>query len=158
MTTTIADPSSDDVLKDAYAMLLLQAPNDPFGCALKLFGTNTVRALEVSQTWVCDYYVLSKQADLLAEFGEDHFLPSKAIAARRVFEMAEMSNADRKDRLAAYRLYAEMRGFIEKGGGININNNITTNRVMVVKDHGSNDDWERSAAGQQSKLIEHSRD
>jgi len=139
-------------------MLLLQFPNDPFGNALKLFGTNTVRALEVSQTWVHDFYVLSKQADLLAEFGEDYFLPSKAIAARRVFDLAEMQNRDAKDRLAAYRLYAEMRGFIEKGGGININNSVTNNRVMIVKDHGSNDDWEKSAAGQQAKLIEHSRD
>jgi hypothetical protein len=150
--------SDSDVLKDAFANALLRTPYDPFGAALSIFGNDTMKALQVSKEWTHDFYVLAKQAELLEQYGEDEFLPSKTVLARRIFELAETSR-DAKDRLAAYRLYGELQGHIKKDGGTNVQfNNVTNNRVMVIKDHGNDDDWERKAQKHQTKLIEHARD
>lgn len=151
-------PVSETILKDLYAAALLRTPDDPYGAAIKLFGDNPIKAIEVSQKWPFDFYVLTKQSELLAELGEDEFLPGKAALARRVLDLGDNPQTDKKERLAAYKLYAEIRGFVEKSGGVQINNNITNNRVMVMKDHGTNDDWEAKAKSQQAKLIEHARD
>lgn len=151
--------ATDDVLKDAFANALLRTPHDPFAAALQLFGNDTMKALQVSKAWVSDIYVLAKQAELLEQYGEDEFLPSKAMLARRVFELAEMPNKDAKDRLAAYRLYGELRGYISKDGTtVNVNATVNNNRVMVIKDHGDEGEWETKAQRQQTKLIEHARD
>jgi hypothetical protein len=147
---------SDTILKDAFAAALLRSPDDPFTAALAVFGTDTRTALYVSQEWVRDLYVLQKQAELLEQFGEDEFLPSKATLARDVFNFAR-STKDGKEKIAAYKLYAEVRGMIEKQTAI-ANVTVNNNRVMVVKDHGTDDDWETAARIQQAKLIEHSRD
>ena len=145
-----------DILKDAFAAALLRSPDDPFGAALTIFGTDTRRALVASQEWVHDLYVLQKQAELLEKFGEDEFLPSKATLARNVFTLATTTK-DAKDRIAAYKLYADIRGMIEKQTAI-ANVTVNNNRVMVMRDHGTDDDWEEVAKKQQTKLIEHSRD
>lgn len=147
---------SDTILKDAFAAALLRSPDDPFAAALQVFGNDTRTAMFVAQEWVRDLYVLQKQAELLEAFGEDEFLPSKATLARDLFALAR-STKDTKDKVAAYKLFAEVRGMIEKQTAI-ANVTVNNNRVMVVKDHGSDDDWERVARSQQAKLIEHSRD
>lgn len=148
--------TSDNILKDAFANALLRTA-DPWKAACIVFGNDTARALECSQSWPSDLYVLSRQAELLDTMGEDAFLPTKAMTLRRIWETAE-SSTDRKDKIAAFKLYAEVRGYIEKPGDkININNHITSNRVMIVKDHGSNEDWENTAANQQMKLVANAR-
>jgi len=156
---TQVETKNEKELKRKFAEELLRNPNDPYGAAYRLFGTDTIRALQVSQTWVIDPYVLEVQAELLKEFGEDEYLPSKAILARRVFDLADRPNTDVKDRLAAYKLYAEIRSFIAKPE-TNIQNiqNNTNLRVMVVKDFGNDGEWETKARKHQTKLIEHSRD
>lgn len=147
------------VLKKAFAAALLYHPNEPFKAGAKVFPGNHTRALTAAQVWVGDPEVLQFQVDLLEEFGEDNFLPNKVMLARRIFELGENERASIPERLAAFRLYADVRGFIEKAALIQ-NNNVTLNqnRVMVVKDHGTDDDWEVKVAAQQSKLIEHIRD
>lgn len=143
-------------LKAKFAEALLRTPTDPFRAAMALFGNDTVRALEVANSWPVDLAVLQRQADLLEQFGPDEYLPTKATVARRIYEVGETA-ADVKDKLAAYKLYADIRGFMPKG---ETNNNIVVNnnRVMVVRDFGNDEQWETAAASQQAKLIEHSRD
>jgi hypothetical protein len=149
--------ADETILKDAFAAALLRQPNDPFRAALQIFGSDTRRALQVSQEWVCDLYVLSKQAELLEAMGEDAFLPNKAMTARRIWDLAN-TTTDTRDKIAALKLYAEVRSYIEKPGDkINTNLTINQNRVMVIKDHGSDDDWERRAGEQQMKLVADAR-
>jgi hypothetical protein len=147
-----------NMLKDLYAMALLRQPDNPFGAAVKLVGTDTSRALEISHYWPNDQYVLARQAELLAEFGEEAFLPSKTDLARKVYGMAD-TLPEGKEKIAALRLYADIRGFIEKTTAIaNVTNNtVVQNRVMVMKDHGTDGEWEEKASRQQALLIEHAR-
>lgn len=152
----IAWPTDETALKDKFAELLLRTPNDAFNVAVQVFGSDTMRALQISQEWPLDFYVMQKQADLLAEQGDDAFLPSKAELARRIYTVGDTST-DAKDKLAAYKLYAEVRGFIQKAENVN-NIQVNNNRVMVMKDFGTDEQWEVKAAKQQSKLIAHSRD
>lgn len=143
--------------KDKFADAYLRTPENSFAAACTVFGTDTATALKVSSEWPFDLYVLQRQAELLETFGPDEFLPTKQQVARRIFETGERTN-DVKDKLAAYRLYAELRGFMPRGDGANVSLTVNNNRVMVMRDFGNDDDWEKSAVTQQSKLIEHSRD
>lgn len=149
-----------DVLKDLFAIAFLREPSNPFGAAVKVFGLDTGRALYASTHWVDDSYVLARQAELLGMFGEDYFLPNKAALARRVYELADKTT-DAKEQTAVLKLYAEIRGFIEKQTAIAnvVNNNtiVNQNRVMIVKDHGTDAQWEEKAAKQQTLLVEHAR-
>lgn len=154
MTESILDPR-----KEAFAAALLRSPDNPFKAALTVFGMDTGAALRAANEWIHDIYVISRCAELLEQFGEELFLPNKTALARRVFELAENPATDKKDKIKAYELYANIRGFIEKQTAIaNVTNNVTHNRVMMYKDHGTDDDWERKAVQQQGKLIEHSRE
>lgn len=144
-------------LKHKFAEALLREPHEPYRAGVLVFGNDTRRALEASQQWVFDLAVLEYQTELLEKLGPDAFLPAKAETARRIWSVGETAT-DAKDKLQAYKLYAELRGFVPKGDGNNTNVNVTLNRVMVMRDFGSDEDWEAKAASQQSKLIEHSRD
>lgn len=144
-------------LKHEFAEALLKLPNDPFRAACGVFGNDTVKALEVANRWPFDLVVLQRQAELLDKFGPEEFLPTKTDVARRIWNCGEAAT-DTKDKLAAYRLYAELRGFVPKGDAAGVNVTVNNNRVMVVPAFGTDDQWETNAARQQSKLIEHSRD
>lgn len=152
----VAWPTDETALKDTFAELLLRTPSDAFRVACQIFGSDTMRALKASTEWPVDLYVLQKQADLLAEQGDDAFLPTKAELARRIYTVGETAG-DAKDKLAAYKLYAEVRGFIQKAENVN-NIQVNNNRVMIMKDFGTDEQWETKAIKQQSKLIEHSRE
>lgn len=146
-----------DLLKDLFAAALLRQPDNPFAAACSVFGLDTSRALQASAEWINDPYVLTRQAEMLETMGEEAFLPSKLSLARKVFQLAEATK-DAKDRLKAYELYGNIMGHIHKQTAIaNVTNNVTTNKVMVIKDYGTDEAWEQKAREQQSKLIEHSR-
>lgn len=141
-------------LKQQFARELLKTPTEPFKVAARIFGDDTGRALQVSHRWPHDPEVLGYMAAAVDEMGDLHFLPTKAEAARAAWELSQDQKLDTDNRLKALRLYADIRGYIERQGGITVNqNNITQNKVMVVKDHGSNSEWENAAAAQQAKLI-----
>lgn len=150
------DPDAENALKVAFAGALLRNPNDPFKAALQTIGgTNSQVALKIAETWPCDPVVMAAQIDLIDRFGEASFLPSKIALSRRIFEIGEDTSNATKDRLAAYKLYAEVRGFIS--AGVNVDNSVTVQdnrRVMIMRDHGTNDEWQDKALTQQQKLIE----
>lgn len=151
MSTPLSD---EQELKKQFARELLKTPTEPFKVASRLFGDDTGRALQVSHRWPHDPEVIGYMQTAIEDMGDLHFLPSKAEAARAAWELSQDQKLDTDNRLKALRLYADIRGYIERQGGITVNqNNITQNKVMVVKDHGSNSDWENAAAAQQAKLI-----
>lgn len=145
----------DPELKARFAELLLRWPGEAFKVACMIVGNDTQRAMDIAARWPLDMDVLELQAALIAEQGDEAFLPTKAELARRVFNVGDTAT-DVKDKLAAFKLYAEIRSFIVKAEVVN-NNVINNNRVMVMTDFGSDEQWETKAVKQQSKLIEHSR-
>lgn len=152
--STELDAETERLQKKAFAEALMQMPGKPFDAALQVTGTNTNRALWIATNWPNDAEVKAITAQLIEDGGEMQFLPSKADLARKVWELGNTA-FEAKDRLAAYRLYGEIRGFIDKpNANVQINNNTNVdNRVLVVKDLGTDDDWEAKAEAQQRALV-----
>ena len=142
---------NDDELKKEYAAALLRWPDDPVRAAKSIVGEDVQRAVQMSMRWVRDPVVVAHRRELVEEHGAEAFTMSKAELINKLAEIADEAR-DSKDRIAALRNIAEIRGFIEKPGTkIEVN---TAPRVMVVRDTGSNDEWERKLEEQQRKLTD----
>lgn len=142
---------TEDEAKRIFAENLIRFPDDPFKAGCAVYGMDTGSALRAATLWVQDADVKKYQAELLAEHGIAYFLPSKDEFAKGVYDFATTIR-DPDNRIKALRLAAEVFGYIEKPGVV-VNNNVDNRRVMIVKDHGSDSDWETKAAKQQKKLI-----
>lgn len=137
-----------------YAIALLKTPDDPFKAALAVFPYDTAKALAVSKEWPRDEEIIGLCDKLIQDEGEGAFLPTKEDLARAVFKRAERSLED-ADAFKGYKLYADIMGHVEKPGTTVNNNTLVDNRrVMVVTDHGTDDEWEAKVLAQQTKLIE----
>lgn len=147
-------PDTELVQKKKFALEYLKNPNEPFKAGVAVFGDDTSKALVASTRWVKDPDVLAYMEEAKEEMGDMHFLPTKADLARIAWDLGNDTNRHVDDRLKALRLYADVRGFIEKQGTIINNNVLTNNKVMLIKDHGTPDAWEQKLAEQQAKLIE----
>lgn len=149
--------TDEDLLskKEQFAELSLREP-DAFKVALVIYPNDTGRALRIANEWPNDPQVKEIRQSFVdaEEDGETAFLPSKADASRLAWNIARDADKMTEDRLKALKLYAEIRGFIEKPQ-VTVNNtqNNVSMRVLVVKDHGSNDEWENKLRSQQKKLI-----
>lgn len=149
--------------KATYAGLLLKE-RDPFKAALALFPNNTNRALWVANHWPNDPEVIEAKAALVQEGGNMSFLPDKAELARDIWErMQGTTTADGRtipptpdDYAKLAKLYADVRGFIEKPQN-NQNVTVVVPKAIEVPTHGSNEDWEQAAAKQQQDLLNVSR-
>lgn len=141
--------------KEQFAELSLREP-DAFKVALVIFPNDTGRALRIANEWPNDEQVKAFRQSFVdaEEDGETAFLPTKAEACRLAWNIARDAEKMTEDRLKALKLYGEMRGFIEKPAAVSVtqNNNVAM-RVLVVKDYGTNDDWETALRQQQKKLI-----
>lgn len=157
--------SNEDEEKQAFAMLSLQFPNEPFVAALKLFPTNTNRALWVATNWPKDHIVKKHIAEILEEQGEFAGLAGKADLARDIWqrmqgfvtESGHVIQPKAEDYVKLAKLYAEVRGFIEKPA---TNQTIITGvaqKVIESPVHASDEDWEKAAAIQQQELLNVSR-
>lgn len=149
--------------KAAYAALLLKE-RDPFKAALQLFPNNTNRALWVANHWPNDHEVKAEQNRLTKEGGEMSFLPGKAELASDIWQRMQgttLANGvtipptpDEYSKLA--KLYADVRGFIEKPQtSVNVVNNIP--RVVEMPVFADESEWETEAARQQRELLENAR-
>jgi len=146
------NPQYDEDIKSQFAVALLKNPKEPFKAALFLFNGNVQQALMAATDWVHDPYVLEKKKELIEEFGEAKFLPTKFEVAREVIEIAR-EETDNDIKLKGYRLYGDYLGYIEKPGNT-INNQYNQHNVMLIKDHGNDDEWENKLLEQQAKLVE----
>jgi hypothetical protein len=143
-----------DSLKRDFAANLLRYRDDPAKAA---FATtpDVGLALQIARDWPKDGFVQTQMDKLLSSIDATNFLPTKESQARDIYAIAVDAKNPIEDRLKAHRLYAEVRGFIEKpsqsGGGINI----LTQGVMIVKDQGTDQEWAAKAKEQQRTLIGH---
>lgn len=140
--------------KAKFARLLLKEPSDPFAVALKVFPDDTKRALWVANNWPSDTEVLSLQEKAEEEEGELTFLPTKGQLCRGIWDKMNDKFTDADTYAKLSKVYAEVRGFIEKPQ-IAVNTNIqnVTNKVMIVRENGSDADWERKLLEQQARLA-----
>lgn len=137
-------------LKAKFAAALLEAPDaNPFIAAKACFPDSMPHALWAANHWPTDEGVL-KEKQKLRDKGDDlKALPGKAELARRVWSHTEVGLFE--DRLKAMKLYADLMGHIEKTPPVAVN--VNNNRVMVIRDQGTNAEWESKVAKQQEALL-----
>lgn len=103
-------------LKDAFAAAWLRNGDDIFKAALEVFGfAQAGKALEYADKWALDPYILEKKKSLLADDGEDAYLPTKGQIARKILDAHDKAPMT-DDKIKALRLYSELMGFITKDG------------------------------------------
>jgi hypothetical protein len=147
-------PGADtDALKTKFAVALLRNPDRAFQAGCEVFGEDTGKALYVAHNWLNDDFVAAEQRRLLKDNGARSFLPSKEDAAREVWRMATDDRTPVEDKRRFMDLFCEIMGYKERPQQSGINVNVTQNRVMVVNNHGSDDDWEQKARAQQHRLA-----
>jgi hypothetical protein len=157
-------PENESEFKRRFAVELLRTPTAPFEAAQRTFPGNITLAIFKSVSWPQDPEVLQYINELTETRAPLDLLPTKDALGRAVFDLVhDMGRKmDVKERLAGYRLYGEIMGFIDKkgenAGGVNVSvqNNIG-NKVMIVKDHGTDDDWEAKLLAQQENLVAEAR-
>ena len=94
--------------------------------------------------------------NLKNEITEEELLPSKNETAKLAWEMANNSWLKGGERVNALRLFAEIAGHMPEK---NVNKNIKIEGkgipggVMVVKDYGTDEEWEESVLAQQTRLT-----
>lgn len=150
--------------KAAFAALLL-TERDPFKAALTLFPSNINRALRVATEWTHDPVVRAEQARIKESGGAMSLLPDKAALAADIWDKMQgpiQPNGTRMppspdDYTKLAKLYADVRGFIEKSAPIINNNNVIVPKVIEVHNHGTDEDWEVAAERQQQELLNVSR-
>lgn len=142
----------DEKYKIQFARELLNYPENPFKAGLAVFGADTGKALKACTLWVHDDFVIKEIAKLKEENPNIGDLPTKEDFARAVIKRAEaLPLLEVEDYVKLARLYADVMGYIEKPQ-TTINTNLITNKVMVVKDHGTDEAWERRLLEQQRSL------
>lgn len=138
-----------------FARAWLEDPQQPYRAAMKLFPTNGHLAWTAAQEWVNDKIVLAEVERLKQVLTEDDLLPTKAAYLKELLEHAR--DARKNDPEVGFKydnLYASMRGHIEKPTAASVTvNNVTVNRVMIQKDHGTNEEYAVTLEGQQNALM-----
>lgn len=130
--TPAEDWQQDEDLKRQFAAQL-PLHDDAFNAALAVIG-DTGKALWAAKYWANDPIVLAAKAVQRSE----EFLDKAALSARLLKFAEEKDPSQRfyvveaKDRLAAYKLYAEIQGFIGNKIDINASTN-TINNLMQIK-------------------------
>lgn len=140
--------------KAAFAALLIRYPKEPFKAALELWPLDVSLALRRSNEWPNDKAVLAELKRLRNEGDDMEMLPGKSELAIEVWNKMQDCSADDFAKLA--KLYAELRGYIEKPSP-STNVNVFTQKCIEVPTLGSNQEWEDAVAKQQTELLNVSR-
>lgn len=139
-------------LKHLFAVNLLRYDNDANKAAFQTVAFPG-DALQIARAWPDDPVVQQHVEELLNTGEAKSLMPTKERMARDVYKIAT-GDRDSDVRLKAHRLYAEIMGFIEKPSSP-ITNNILNQGVMIVKEAGSNEEWEQKALAHQRTLTGH---
>lgn len=142
----------NDEIKEQFAEKLLLYPDDPFKAALQVFPHDTAQALVVSREWPVDPVVVNfiecVPEEELAEMG----VPTKNDLAREAWKRVQKTF----DHEIAFKGIETIRKLMypDQTGPLVQNNTLVDNRrVMVVKDHGTDDEWETQLIAQQTALT-----
>jgi hypothetical protein len=139
-------------LKPKFAAALLENPTNPFIAGQAVFPGDTARALFVSTHWLNDPEVAKEKARLRSKGADLDVLPGKADLLRSIWERMTARGCLDEDFVKLAKLYAEVKSLIEKPNTA-VNVNVNNNRVMVIRDQGTDAEWESKVAKQQEQLM-----
>ena len=146
---------TDEQERAAFAALILHkypARNDAFKAAIEVHPDNTPRALYLSQTVRDDPAFLAELEAARGDASDEDLLPTKAELARELWNKLKNTPMFPDDYVKVAKLYADIRGFIEKPSEASKGGNVFVSGVMEVTNHGTDDEWEAKLKVQQSKL------
>jgi hypothetical protein len=131
--------ANDEIKKKLFGVELAKGHQSPFAAAIIVFGRDTNTALWVANNWLADPTVLAARDLYLKTLAAEASLLDKDQLAARLLAAAEekfpngISAVDPKDKVAYYKLYAELRGFINNKIDINAStNNFTHNEMKIT--------------------------
>ena len=132
------EPNIDNADQQKHVCGIELAKYPAFKAACEIFGEDTNTAVWVAQNWINDPIVIAAKDKYLEAANVSQTLLDKDQLARKLLTMAEEKNAnntfyllDGKDRLAALKLYAEVRGYT--GTKIDPSNTTFIHNQMTIK-------------------------
>lgn len=157
--------ANEPELKRVFGEIWAQFPDDPYKAGLRTFGGNIGHALHAMSNWVTDPFVIECRDNYASKNGEPKIkILSKEQLLKKIEDTLEALDpvtgralVSVDDKIKAFKLYADIAGYIVKpDSNINLTKNVD-NRVLVLVDHGSNGQWEESLQKQQRKLLSDAR-
>lgn len=139
----------DDGVKLRFAAELVRCKNAS-AAAMALFP-NVGQALQVSYSLPTDPIVLAEIDRIKTDGEEADLMPTKCELALEVLAKARAC-VDNEDYTKLMKLYCDMMGHIEKPG-TNVGVALTVAPVMVLRDHGTDEEWREKVAAQQRGLV-----
>lgn len=146
----------DDGLKRRFAAEQLRQPGRDYHIALGLIPEGHVAAAAVN-TWRNDPVVIAERLRLQNDYGERAELPTKETVMLEILALGRETSHMVSDRLKAYALYSELNNYTGRNSGVAPQVNLFSNKVMLLRDHGSQADWEAGAKAQQANLVKEAR-
>ena len=140
--------------KKIFAKALFLEPNNLFQAAMEAWGGDAGEACRHTLLWKNDPEVVKFLSELRTKSDPVDTIADKVETSLLAWRLANDEDVKPYERISALRLYAEINEFIsKKESKANAQVNVQTNKVMLVKDHGNDEDWEQKVALQQAKLI-----
>lgn len=144
----------EDDLKRQFARSLLANPDDPFKAALSVFPGDAGKALVVSREWPADPIVAGAIEEIPDDEADAMGVPSKNALAREAWRRVQKC----VDHETAFKGIETIRKLLypdDKGSGVTVNNNtlVDNRKVMVVTDHGTDEEWQEKLRRQQAALT-----
>lgn len=144
---------ADQAQKLEFARLVFEAgpTADTYQIAFDMFPTNPNRAVLAGAHWRIDPTVLEELTRLKSnQVVQAETLPTQVDLARNIWlKMQACNEPDSYVKLA--KLYAEVQGMIKKPSDSNQTSQVFR-PVMIVRDHGSDSDWEAKMLRNQNQL------
>lgn len=140
--------------KHRYGLALLRAGprTDPYVVATDTFPGDIPRAIQIANDWPADPEVRAVMDAYTPEEIDEMGVPTDNALIKEAWRRV-LASTDNEIAFKGIDTIAKLR---YKGGtGTTINNNtLVDNRsVMIVKDHGTDAEWEHALAAQQAKLV-----
>ena len=149
MAAHAAITESSNATKLRFAEAFVRSKNAATA-ALSIFSSPS-EALTQSNILPFDPLVIEEVKRLTEEIGEDGLMPSKASLAMAILKRAEGAT-DNEEYVKLMKLHCDIRGLIDKPG-TNVDVNVQLAPVMVMRDHGTDEEWQAKVSAQQSKLV-----
>lgn len=154
------DTTEEQLKKKHFAAELLLIDisnrNEVFAAALKVFPNDYGAALRICDTWVEDAEVVAERIALIQSGAG--FDDRDKIRQELINELMKIVRTGlfAEDRIKAAKEVANIAGINQENKvtiNNNVQNNITSNKVMIVKDHGTDEAWEAKLMKQQEELT-----
>lgn len=156
-TKPVPTSNAKDILNEYkiedYAELCL-VNLDRYKAALELTDGNQAAAMVISHHWANSYKLEKILRELKSDPRAIRKIATRFDVAMLYWSMANSMMVDAKDRINAAKEFASIAGIFDSkigaGGGTNIN---VGSAVMLVRDFGTQENWENAAAIQQANLV-----